>query len=73
MCCCSYLRNFDTVSIKWQKEQNTVLNPSKITGACGRLMCCFKNMNKKYMMKNARLPQVGAIVKQQMVKAKYVW
>ena len=62
LCCCSYLRNFETVSIKMAKEQNTVLNPSKITGACGRLMCCLKYEQEVYEEKNARLPKNGAIV-----------
>lgn len=62
LCCCSYLRNFETVSIKMAKEQNTVLNPSKITGTCGRLMCCLKYEQEVYEEKNARLPKNGAIV-----------
>ena len=62
LCCCSYLRNFETVSIKMAKEQNTVLNPSKITGCCGRLMCCLKYEQEGYEEKNARLPKAGAIV-----------
>ena len=62
LCCCSYLRNFETVSIKMAKEQNTVLNPSKITGSCGRLMCCLKYEQEVYEEKNARLPRTGAIV-----------
>lgn len=62
LCCCSHLRNFETVSIKMAKEQNIVLNPSKITGACGRLMCCLKYEQEVYEEKNARLPKNGAIV-----------
>ena len=42
LCCCSFLGNFETVSIKMAKEQNISLNPSKISGNCGRLMCCLK-------------------------------
>ena len=42
LCCCSFLSNFETVSIKMAKEQNISLNPSKISGNCGRLMCCLK-------------------------------
>jgi len=63
LCCCSYLKNFETVSIKMAKEQNIVLNPSKITGNCGRLMCCLKYEQEVYEEKNSRLPRVGAIVK----------
>ncbi len=62
LCCCSYLRNFETVSIKMAKEQNTVLNPSKITGCCGRLMCCLKYEQEVYEEKSERLPKIGAIV-----------
>ena len=63
LCCCSYLKNFETVSIKMAKEQNIVLNPSKITGNCGRLMCCLKYEEEVYEEKNSRLPKIGAIVK----------
>ena len=62
LCCCSYLRNFETVSIKMAKEQNMVLNPSKITGNCGRLMCCLKYEYEVYEEKNTRMPKFGAIV-----------
>ena len=63
LCCCSYLRNFETVSIKMAKEQNMVLNPSKITGNCGRLMCCLKYEEEVYEEKNAKMPKFGAVVK----------
>ena len=63
LCCCSYLGNFETVSIKMAKEQNMSLNPSKISGNCGRLMCCLKYEQDVYDEKIARLPKRGAIVK----------
>lgn len=63
LCCCSFLENFETVSIKMAKEQNMSLNPSKISGNCGRLMCCLKYEQEAYEEKLARLPKVGAIVK----------
>lgn len=63
LCCCSFLGNFETVSIKMAKEQNISLNPSKISGNCGRLMCCLKYEEEAYLEKLARLPKVGAIVK----------
>ncbi len=63
LCCCSHLSNFETVSIKMAKEQNLSLTPSKISGACGRLMCCLKYEQEVYEEKLARLPKVGAIVK----------
>lgn len=65
LCCCSYLRNFETVSIKMAKEQNLSLNPSKISGNCGRLMCCLKYEQCVYCDKLKSLPRVGAVVKTQ--------
>ncbi len=65
LCCCSFLRNFETVSIKMAKEQNMSLNPSKISGNCGRLMCCLKYEHEVYCDKLKSLPNVGAEVKTQ--------
>ena len=63
LCCCSFLGNFETVSIKMAKEQNISLNPSKISGNCGRLMCCLKYEQEVYEEKLKRIPRVGSIVK----------
>ena len=63
LCCCSFLGNFETVSIKMAKEQNIALNPSKISGNCGRLMCCLKYEQEAYEDKLKHLPKVGASVK----------
>ena len=63
LCCCSFLNNFDIVSIKMAKEQSTSLNPSKISGNCGRLMCCLKYEQGVYEEKIKKLPKVGSIVK----------
>lgn len=63
LCCCTFLSDFETVSIKMAKEQNISLNPSKISGNCGRLMCCLKYENEVYEEKLQHLPNVGAIVK----------
>ena len=63
LCCCSFLNNFETVSIKMAKEQNMSLNPSKISGNCGRLMCCLKYEQEVYEDKLKHLPKIGAIVK----------
>lgn len=65
LCCCTFLSDFETVSIKMAKEQNISLNPSKISGNCGRLMCCLKYENEVYEEKLQHLPNVGAIVKTQ--------
>ena len=63
LCCCSFLNNFETVSIKMAKEQNMSLNPAKISGNCGRLMCCLKYEQEVYEEKLSHLPKIGAIVK----------
>ena len=59
LCCKSYLTDFVPVSIKMAKEQNLSLNPRKISGVCGRLMCCLKNGQETYEYLNSRLPSVG--------------
>ena len=63
LCCCSFLNEFESVSIKMAKEQNLSLNTSKITGSCGRLMCCLKYEENVYEEKMKKLPHPGAIVK----------
>ena len=62
LCCKSYLADFAPVSIKMAKEQNLSLNPTKISGVCGRLMCCLKNEAETYEYLNSRLPNVGDTV-----------
>lgn len=62
LCCHSYLSEFIPVSIKMAKEQNLSLNPTKISGVCGRLMCCLKNEEETYEVLNSRLPGVGDFV-----------
>ena len=63
LCCCTFLNDFEAVSIKMAKEQNISLNPSKISGNCGRLMCCLKYESEVYEEKLKKLPHIGAIVK----------
>jgi len=63
LCCCTFLNDFEAVSIKMAKEQNISLNPSKISGNCGRLMCCLKYEQEVYEEKLSRLPSIGSIVK----------
>ena len=63
LCCHSYLPEFAPVSIKMAKEQNLSLNPTKISGACGRLMCCLKNEQDTYEYLNSKLPNIGEFVK----------
>ena len=62
LCCHTYLTEFVPVSIKMAKEQNLSLNPAKISGVCGRLMCCLKNEQETYEYLNSRLPNVGDTV-----------
>ena len=59
LCCHTFLSEFAPVSIKMAKEQNLSLNPTKISGVCGRLMCCLKNEADTYEYLNSRLPGVG--------------
>ena len=62
LCCSTYLSDFVPVSIKMAKEQNLSLNPTKISGVCGRLMCCLKNEQETYEYLNSRLPSIGDVV-----------
>ena len=62
LCCHTYLSEFVPVSIKMAKEQNLSLNPTKISGVCGRLMCCLKNEEETYEYLNNRLPGIGDYV-----------
>lgn len=62
LCCHTFLSEFAPVSIKMAKEQNLSLNPTKISGVCGRLMCCLKNEEETYEYLNGRLPSVGDYV-----------
>lgn len=62
LCCHTYLADFAPVSIKMAKEQNLSLNPTKISGVCGRLMCCLKNEEETYEELNSHLPNVGDFV-----------
>ena len=62
LCCKTFLPEFAPVSIKMAKEQSLSLNPTKISGVCGRLMCCLKNEAETYEYLNSRLPNVGEFV-----------
>ena len=62
LCCHTHLSEFAPVSIKMAKEQNLSLNPTKISGVCGRLMCCLKNEEEAYEELNSKLPGVGDYV-----------
>ncbi|MCR5746401.1 MAG: stage 0 sporulation family protein [Lachnospiraceae bacterium] len=62
LCCHAYLSDFAPVSIKMAKEQNLSLNPAKISGVCGRLMCCLRNEEETYEYLNRKLPGIGDYV-----------
>ncbi|PSL42234.1 cell fate regulator YaaT (PSP1 superfamily) [Salsuginibacillus halophilus] len=59
LCCSTFLGDFEPVSIKMAKDQNLSLNPAKISGLCGRLMCCLKYENDEYEEAKKELPDVG--------------
>ena len=59
LCCATWLGDFEPVSIKMAKEQSLSLNPTKISGICGRLMCCLKYEHEMYQKLREGLPEVG--------------
>ena len=65
LCCCTYMTEFAPVSIKMAKAQNLSLNPGKISGTCGRLMCCLRNEAEAYEELNKTVPKMGEKVKTQ--------
>jgi len=62
LCCCSWQTGFPTISIRMAKEQDLPLNPSKISGACGRLLCCLVYEYEQYRELRGQLPKVGQMV-----------
>ncbi len=62
LCCSTFLGDFAPVSIKMAKEQNLSLNPTKISGICGRLMCCLKYEQESYECSRKYMPKIGALV-----------
>ena len=63
LCCATYLKDFEPVTIKMAKEQNLPLNPTKISGLCGRLMCCLGYEHKTYKELMKGLPREGETIK----------
>lgn len=72
LCCATFLGDFEPVSIKMAKEQSLSLNPTKISGICGRLMCCLKYEQDVYEEVGARLPKIGAFVETAIGKGEVV-
>jgi cell fate regulator YaaT (PSP1 superfamily) len=62
LCCSSWITDFGIVSIKMAKEQGLPLNPSKISGVCGRLMCCLSYENDNYIQAKQQMPQIGTML-----------
>ena len=67
-CCKGFLSDFQPVSIKMAKEQGMSLNPVKISGTCGRLMCCLKYEQEAYSDLLKKTPKIGAYVSTQMAR-----
>lgn len=63
LCCATHLAKFESVSINMAKEQNISLNPAKINGLCGRLLCCLKYENDNYKDCKKCVPKVGTFIK----------
>ena len=70
LCCSGFLRDFEPVSIRMAKNQNLALNPMKITGACGRLLCCLIYENDTYKELKKNLPKNGIMVETPQGEAK---
>ncbi len=72
LCCTSFLTEFTPVSIKMAKEQDLPLNPMKISGACGRLMCCLAYEGEQYRLMKEKMPRAGQRVSTRMGEATVV-
>ena len=72
LCCAKFLKDFEPVTIKMAKDQNLPLNPTKISGLCGRLMCCLSYENKTYKELIKALPRLGQEIKTDKGKGKVI-
>ena len=72
LCCNNFLTEFDSVSINMAKNQNLSLNPTKINGVCGRLLCCLKYENDNYTEYKKGLPDVGHRIKTEKGEGKVI-
>ena len=72
LCCSSWLGDFQPVSIKMAKDQSLSLNPTKISGICGRLFCCLKYEHDDYVEAIEKMPVVGSVVKVENQKGKVI-
>lgn len=72
LCCASHLTKFDTISMKMAREQNLPLNPTNISGVCGRLLCCLAYENEQYRILKQKLPQIGQTIKTRLGEGKVI-
>lgn len=72
LCCSSFMHTFEPVSIKMAKEQGLSLNPTKISGVCGRLMCCLTFENETYKSLKRKMPKLGKAITLEEGKGKVV-
>lgn len=72
LCCQNFLKEFAPVSIKMAKQQDLVLNPMKISGICGRLLCCLSYENEQYATIKEKMPRMGQEVSTPCGKAKVI-
>ena len=72
LCCLRFLKKIDTISMNMAKNQNLALNPSKINGACGRLLCCLAYEDEAYIEAAKKMPKVGDKIDTQAGEAQVV-
>ena len=72
LCCLRFLKKIDTISMNMAKNQNLALNPSKINGACGRLLCCLAYEDEAYIEAAKKMPKVGDKIDTQIGEAQVV-
>jgi cell fate regulator YaaT (PSP1 superfamily) len=72
LCCCTFMNSFQPVSVRMAKEQGLSLNPSKISGLCGRLMCCLAFEHETYCNVKARFPKWGKVVETKKGRGKVI-
>ena len=72
LCCSTFMNDFDSISINMAKTQNIALNPSKINGICGRLLCCLKYENECYKECSKGMPQLNKKIKTEKGEGKVI-
>ncbi len=72
LCCAKFLNDFESVTIKMAKTQNLSLNPTKISGLCGRLMCCLSYEYNTYRQLSKGLPKIGQELKTEKGKVRVI-